>query len=62
MACSDFCAASSLIWGNGGLLFHFILSKIVDSSEAEVEQSFLTDESVYFCHNKYMLQLIFYLR
>ena len=24
------CAASSLIWG-GGLLFHFILSKIVDN-------------------------------
>ena len=23
------CAASSLIWGVGGLLFHFILSKIV---------------------------------
>ena len=22
-------AASSLIWGDGGLLFHFILSKIV---------------------------------
>ena len=25
------CAASSLIWGDGGLLFHFILSKIVDN-------------------------------
>ena len=24
-----FRAASSLIWGDGGLLFHFILSKIV---------------------------------
>ena len=29
MARFGFCAASSLIWGNGGLLFHFILSKIV---------------------------------
>ena len=45
--------------GDGGLLFHFILSKIVHSSEAEVMQSFLTDESVYFCHKRYMLQLIF---
>ena len=52
---------SSLIWGrgDGGLLFHFILSKIVDSSEAEVMQSFLGDESVSFCHKRYMLQLIF---
>ena len=40
----------------------FILSKIEDSSEAEVTQSFLSDEVVYFCHDKYMLQLIFYLR
>ena len=32
--------------GDGGLLFHFILSKIVHSSEAEVMQSFLSDESV----------------
>ena len=30
MARFAFCAASSLIWGDGGLLFHFILSKIVD--------------------------------
>ena len=29
MARFGFCAASSLIWGDGGLLFHFILSKIV---------------------------------
>ena len=29
MACVGFCTASSLIWGDGGLLFHFILSKIV---------------------------------
>ena len=29
MARFDFCAASSLIWGDEGLLFHFILSKIV---------------------------------
>ena len=29
MARFSFCAASSLIWGDGGLLFHFILSKIV---------------------------------
>lgn len=29
MACFGFCTASSLIWGDGGLLFHFILSKIV---------------------------------
>ena len=28
-------------------------------TEAEVMQSFLTDESVYFCHKRYMLQLIF---
>ena len=50
---------SSLIWGrgDGGLLFHFILSKIVDSSEAEVMQSFLGDESVSFSHKRYMLQL-----
>ena len=42
------------------MLFHFILSKIVHSSEAEVMQSFLSDESVYFCHKRYMLQLIFF--
>ena len=30
MARFGFCAASSLLWGDGGLLFHFILSKIVD--------------------------------
>ena len=47
--------------GVGGWGF-FILSKIEDSSEAEVTQSFLSDEVVYFCHDKYMLQLIFYLR
>ena len=29
MARFGFCAASSLIWGDGGLLFHFILSEIV---------------------------------
>ena len=29
MARFGFCAASSLICGDGGLLFHFILSKIV---------------------------------
>ena len=29
MARFGFCAASSLIWGDEGLLFHFILSKIV---------------------------------
>ena len=28
MARFGFCAASSLLWGDGGLLFHFILSKI----------------------------------
>ena len=29
MARFGFCVASSLIWGDGGLLFHIILSKIV---------------------------------
>ena len=29
MACFGFCAASFFIWGEGGLLVHFILSKIV---------------------------------
>ena len=29
MARFGFCTASSLIWGDEGLLFHFILSKIV---------------------------------
>ena len=29
MARFGFCAASSLIWGEGGLLFHFIRSNIV---------------------------------
>ena len=31
MARFGFCAASSLIWGDGDLLFHFILSKIVEA-------------------------------
>ena len=34
-----FCAASSLIWGDGSLLFHFILSKIVATSNSKLVTS-----------------------
>ena len=34
-----FCAASSLIWWGGGLLFHFILSKIVATSNSKLVTS-----------------------
>ena len=34
-----FCAASTLIWGDGGLLFHFILSKIVATSNSKLVTS-----------------------
>ena len=47
MARVGFCAASSLIWGRGeggGLLFHFILSKIV---------GWLGQLNSYFCPHAY---------
>ena len=39
MARLGFCAASSLIWGDGSLLFRFILSKIVATSDSKLVTS-----------------------